>query len=160
MLRFAVVTVSVLIGSSPAFSYDPIGTTPPDYRGIGVPRTPAAGEMIRRFDRDGDGKLDAQELRSMHEARQHDALRGRREGRPPRRGDRRPRLEQFDRNGDGRLSHDEAAAFHQAIAKSMIDRGVGIPSGSAIRKHHEMDLNRDGIISQDEMRAHRERLDR
>lgn len=157
MLRTAVVAVAIFVGASPALSYDQAGAPPHGTMRSGVPNTPAAEEMIRRFDRDGDGKLDATELQVVQESRKRERLRDR-EGRPPR-GDRRPRPEQFDLDADGRLSHDEATAFHQAIARSKLGRGLGMPTGPAMRTHRELDLNKDGTISQDEMRAYRERLE-
>lgn len=161
MRRFSLALVALVVSAFPALAYDPIGTTPPDARGIVRQQTPHADQMIRRFDRDGDGKLDAMELRAMHQARRDDPRRGPQPNRGAPIFERKPpKPEQFDRDGDGQLSHDEAAAFHQAISKSLTSNAWGHAAGAAMRRHREMDLNSDGLISQDEMRAHRQRLAR
>ncbi len=65
-------------------------------------------ELLKRFDQDGDGKLDAAELTEMMKARAAAGSQGMNGG--PGGQFRQQMLKMFDKNGDGRLDDDERAA--------------------------------------------------
>jgi Ca2+-binding EF-hand superfamily protein len=105
-----------------------------DIGSLGAPAAPVPGpggevhndrffkELIKRFDRDGDGKLDASELADMEAARQQMQQNG---------GGARFReqmLKMFDRNGDGVLDEAEraeAAKFREEQIKRFDKNGDG-----------------------------------
>ena len=63
--------------------------------------------MLKKFDANGDGKLDAEEREKMR------AEMGAKGGRGPERM--KKLLEKFDKDGDGKLSEDERAALREAM---------------------------------------------
>lgn len=62
-------------------------------------------ELVKQFDKDGDGKLSPEEAKAAREARQAEMLK------------------QFDKDGDGQLSEEERAAMPKP------PRGPGGPGG-------------------------------
>lgn len=71
--------------------------------------------LIKRFDKDGDGKLDDEEreaMRSFIEERRKNG--GQRRGRRPIRED---VLKEFDKDEDGKLSEEERRAMHEEMSK-------------------------------------------
>lgn len=71
----------------------------------GVPASGGMHEMmIRRFDKDGDGKLSAEEKREAKEQM----------------------MKRFDKNGDGKISAEEKQAAREFMKKK---HGSGHPSG-------------------------------
>ncbi|MCX6903551.1 MAG: EF-hand domain-containing protein, partial [Verrucomicrobia bacterium] len=84
-------------------------------------------EMLKQFDKDGDGKLDDTEREAMRAA-----MAARFGGGPG--GDRtnsRPRLSQeellkrFDKNGDGKLDEEELAALRGSLGGGRVGQGKG-----------------------------------
>ncbi|HOX57076.1 MAG TPA: efflux RND transporter periplasmic adaptor subunit [Candidatus Paceibacterota bacterium] len=84
-------------------------------------------EMLRQFDKDGDGKLDDTEREAMRAA-----VAARLGGEPGgARTNTRPRLnreealKQFDKNGDGKLDEDELAAMREGLGRGRGGQGKG-----------------------------------
>ncbi|HYC71071.1 MAG TPA: hypothetical protein VEB66_07695 [Opitutaceae bacterium] len=91
-------------------------------------------ELMKRFDRNGDGKLDEAEraalrgeVAKMDAKRPDGALRG-------------EILARFDRDGDGRLNEAERAEFEQARA-ALLKQGA---SGARMRNRAIKEFDRDG----------------
>ena len=84
----------------------------------GVPRPegqmmrPDRGEMLKKFDKDGDGQLSEEEREAMREARK-----GEMEAR------RAEMLKKYDKDGDGKLSMEE----REAMREDMPPRGMRPP---------------------------------
>lgn len=57
-------------------------------------------EMIKKFDKDGDGKLSPEEMKTASEARRAEMMK------------------KFDKDGDGKISEEEKKAAHEAFKKS------------------------------------------
>lgn len=113
---------------------------------------PTAEEILKRFDKNGDGKLDADETADAHDAvmqeemqRWEERQEAGKKGAPPERV-----LQQFDRNHDGKIDDDERAEMRKAIAA----RGGGSPM-MAMRQElvRRFDTNRDGTIDDAEWAA-------
>ena len=69
------------------------------------PGFPSKEEILKKFDTDGDGKLDEEERKKVR-----DEMVSRRSGLPP------LLAKKFDKDGDGKLSEDERAAFRKEMA--------------------------------------------
>src|SRR5262245_27297109 len=97
-----------------------------------APPGPSADEFLKRFDKDGDGKLSREEV-------------------PPRPAEGFARL---DRNGDGYLDRAEIAQMLQVLRKGPPPPD-GPPSPERIVKDMlaRLDANKDGKISKDEARG-------
>lgn len=97
--------------------------------------------MLKRFDADGNGVLDAGEKAAAREAfEQHKGERGRHRHAAQARH-RKALLEKFDANGDGKLDKDERAAAREARHAMILER---------------FDANGDGKLDDDEKAAARE----
>jgi Ca2+-binding EF-hand superfamily protein len=89
-------------------------------------------ELLKEFDKDGDGKIGEDERPAMHEA-----MKARGEARM---------LKEFDKDGDGKLSDTEreaAKARGEEMRKKMLDR---------------FDADKDGQLSDDERAAMRKEM--
>ena len=73
---------------------------------------PGKDEILKKFDTDGDGKLNEEERKKVR-----DEMVSRRSGLPP------LLAKKFDKDGDGKLSEDERAAFR----KEMASKGRKLP---------------------------------
>jgi Ca2+-binding EF-hand superfamily protein len=69
-------------------------------------------EMIKKFDKDGDGKLSPEELKAAGEARRAEMIK------------------KFDKDGDGKLSDDEKKIMHDTFMKGR-EAGKGREGKSA-----------------------------
>jgi hypothetical protein len=104
--KTTLITLAALLGAGmSAMAQD---GPPPGPRG---PKGPPPPEVIREFDKDGDGKLNEEELAAMKEA--HKA---RREAR------RKAMLEKYDTDKDGKLSDEEKAAMKAAKKKELLEK--------------------------------------
>ena len=75
---------------------------------------PGIKKLIEKFDKDGDGKLNAEERKAAGEARKAEFLK------------------KFDKNGDGKISPEEKKAVAEEMKKKFGDRrrsGGGKPEG-------------------------------
>ncbi len=88
---------------------------------------PPPPELVKKFDKDGDGKLSDEEKQTMHEAMQ-----ARREER------RKEMLEKFDTDKDGKLSPEEEEKAREAHRAEMIKK---------------FDKDGDGKLSEEERAA-------
>lgn len=95
--------VAVMCGSAAIAQEAGKTNAPPEMKGS----KPGPEEIIKRFDADGDGKLNEAELQNMHYAR-----RNRTGGREHHRPSREEIMKQFDTDGDGVLSEAEREAMH------------------------------------------------
>lgn len=112
------------------------------------PRREPPPEIMAKFDRDGDGKLNREERAALRaEMSQRVRERGERQG-PPR-GGMRERLEQFDTDGDGKLSETERTAMDATLR----ERAAGNPRALA-----RIDTDGDGKISDTEWAAARRHM--
>ena len=104
-----------------------------------APLSEEQAALVKRFDLNGDGRLDESELAAAHET----MLRNQREGAnpadPAARKFRAALIKRFDRNGDGVLDDSERAAARQWVLS-------------------RFDTNHDGRLDQDERAAMREQL--
>lgn len=117
------ITLSVLIGTcSFASAEEPKPDGPPPER----PQPKILAEMLKKFDKDGDGKLSADEAKAAREARQAEMMK------------------KFDKNGDGELSEDERKAMY-AEMKARHEELLA-----------KYDADKDGKLSPDEIKAARE----
>lgn len=155
-MKLAALALVTTLGLGGIAHADPAGPAPRSPHADADPPGPPRGELrqllLRRFDRNGDGVLDAKErhrairaLRriarrmALEERRTHGEIRGRSEARDP--AEQRARQEQrirrlvqrFDRNGDGVVSPDE------------------MPPGLA-RRMQQLDRNGDGWLDQRDRR--------
>ena len=97
-------------------------------KGLGFP---SRGEMLKKFDTDGDGKLNEEERKKVR-----DEMVSRRSGLPP------LLAKKFDKDGNGKLSEDERAAFR----KEMASKGRKLPPHLMQR----FDTDGDGTLSDEE----------
>ncbi len=93
--------------------------------------TPEQAALIQRYDRNHDGRLDADELAAAHESMLNEKQGGGAGG-----AFRAALVRRFDRNGDGRLDKTERAAARQALLA-------------------RFDTNHDGRLDEDERAAMR-----
>ncbi len=89
-------TLGVLIGTCMIVSAQDSTTTP---QRPNRPHGPPSAEMIKKFDKDGDGKLSDEERKAMQEA-----------GKAKREEHQKAMLAKYDKDGDGKLSDEERAA--------------------------------------------------
>jgi len=94
----------------------------------GRPNPEMMKEMLKKFDKNGDGKLDDAEKNAARE--QFMKMRGGKPGEgKPGAGDQGPRREafmkKFDKNGDGKLDDTEKAAAKEAFEKMRANGGPG-----------------------------------
>lgn len=97
------------------------------------PDRPIPPEMLKKFDKDSDGKLSDDERKAMREEMK--AMNGKREA---------EMLKKFDTDGDGKLSDEEKIARREAM--------------EARRKEllEKYDADKDGKLSPDEMKTARD----
>jgi len=90
---------------------------------------PRRADMLKKFDTNGDGKLDATERKAAHAAMQkeHEARRA-------------AMLEKYDANDDGVLDESERDTMHEDLAAA---------------RFSQLDKNGDGVLSFDEFKAGR-----
>jgi Ca2+-binding EF-hand superfamily protein len=94
------------------------------------PDRPLPPELLKKFDKDGDGKLSEEERAAMRAAG------------PVRNGElEKKMLEKFDTDKDGKLSDEEKAAAKAAREKEMLEK---------------FDVDKDGKLSEEERKAARE----
>jgi Ca2+-binding EF-hand superfamily protein len=119
--------------------------------GHGMPPPEVMKELVAKFDKDGDGKLNETEMKAAREARQAEMLKkydkdgdgklNDEEMKPMREE---MRLKHFDKDGDGKLSEEE-----QKAADAFKKQADG--------RHAEMlkkfDKDGDGKLSEEEMKA-------
>ncbi|MFO1041795.1 MAG: EF-hand domain-containing protein [Planctomycetaceae bacterium] len=134
----------------------------------GKPGPPGKGpgqELLKRFDKNGDGKLDPTEMAAARQAMQGQGFPGAGKGGPgmgkgpggPGEGNgpgREAILKRFDKNGDGQLDETERAAAR----KAMEERGGGAGPGNGNGPGREEILKRfdkdgDGKLNEEERAA-------
>lgn len=114
-------TLSALIGSCLIASAE--DTTKPGDR----PERPLPPKILEKFDKDGDGKLSAEEKQAAHDARKEMA------------GERRKEiLAKFDTDQNGELSDEEKAKMREEIHAKMLEK---------------FDTDGDGKLSKEERAA-------
>ena len=117
------ITLGALIGTcsfAAAEGQKPDG--PPPER----PQQMIPAEILKKFDKDGDGKLSPDEAKAAREARQAEMMK------------------KFDKNGDGELSEDERKAMY-AEMKARHEELLA-----------KYDTDKDGKLSPDEIKVARE----
>ena len=103
-------------------------------------------ELIRRFDKNGDGKLDEEEKAAAKEALRMEGG-GRGPGGPDGEKRRTELLKRFDKNGDGKLDDEERAEMEKA--RQLIQRNGGMDRfRQEILKR--FDKNGDGVLDESE----------
>jgi Ca2+-binding EF-hand superfamily protein len=108
-----------------------------------------AADILKRFDKNGDGKLDEDEAAEAHEV----MLREQRDQRitvvstPAGKDFQAQMLQMFDKNHDGRLDEDERAEMQQYLR----ERGAQDFAGMKMVLLREFDKNGDGKIDDTEM---------
>ncbi|WP_411826191.1 EF-hand domain-containing protein [Luteolibacter sp. AS25] len=85
----------------------------------GPQERPTPTNIIEKFDKDGDGALNAEELQAAMDARQErmEGVRGKMHDR------KKEFMEKFDTDKDGKLSDDEKAALPEEVKERMEERG-------------------------------------
>ncbi len=86
---------SVCMAEEKAATAKSPATHPEGMRGHSIPK-----EVIAKFDKDGDGKLNEAEMKAAREARQAEMLK------------------KYDKDGDGKLSDDEKKAAREDFMKN------------------------------------------
>ena len=118
--------------------------------------SPREEELLKRFDKNHDGKLDEDETADAHEAMMQGQMnRQAAIGRAP--GGEQARtwlLEMFDKNHDGRLDDDERAEAR----KYAEERGLGADGAVRADLVKQFDKNGDGKLDPDELAAMRQAL--
>lgn len=104
--------------------------------------------LLKRFDKNGDGKLDEDELADAHDTMRDEQM-ARSEGVEPQA--REKILERFDANQDGRLDDEERAAMRKALAEGQ--------AAFRARLMERFDLNHDGKLDAAERTAARQTFD-
>ena len=81
---------------------------------------PNTGEFLKRYDKNGDGKIDDAEKKAAREAmtKKRGSKQGQRPGQdgPKSRIDRSELVKKFDENGDGKLDENERAKAKEALS--------------------------------------------
>lgn len=116
-------------------------------------------ELIKKYDKDGDGKLNEEEIKAWREAREKEMLekydadkdgklsddeRKKMEAENPRRGNWQPdaeTLKKYDADKDGKLNDDERKAMRDARQKEMLEK---------------YDTDKDGKLSDEESQKARD----
>ncbi|MBK9137443.1 MAG: efflux RND transporter periplasmic adaptor subunit [Verrucomicrobia bacterium] len=88
-------------------------------------------EMIRQYDKDGDGQLNEAEQSAMREAMRARFAQGGPGGGGPPGFDREAMMKEFDKDGDGQLSEEERTAMREAMRQRF--GGQGGPGGGGGR---------------------------
>ncbi|HTF57785.1 MAG TPA: EF-hand domain-containing protein [Planctomycetota bacterium] len=79
--------------------------------------------LLKKFDKNGDGKLDKQERAALREFRRAHHRDGGKEGRAHKRELRRKILKRFDKDGDGKLNDQERAAAREFLKSRHKEHG-------------------------------------
>jgi hypothetical protein len=108
------------------------GAANAEERGKDRPHRDIPPEIIEKFDKDGDGKLNEQEREAAKAAREEMMEARRKE-----------MLAKFDKDGDGKLSDEEEEAMREARRKMMMEK---------------FDKDGDGELSDDEKAAMRKAM--
>lgn len=121
------ITLGVLIGTC-SFAAAQEGTPAPDAAKPpgGRQQREIPAEILKKFDKDGDGKISADEAKAMREARQAEMLK------------------KYDKDGDGKLSDEERKAMQadmEAKHKALLEK---------------YDANKNGKLDPEEMKAARD----
>ncbi len=140
----------------------------------GGPGGPGREAMIKKFDKNGDGKLDQDEMKAAREAMgdRKPGGSGAPGGKPGEGGRPSPEqmkeiLKKFDKNGDGKLDDGEKAAARESFAKMRGGPGgkpgegkpgEGGPSREAMIK--KFDKNGDGKLDDGEKAAAKEAFEK
>lgn len=110
-----------------------------------------AAEILKRFDKNGDGKLDEDEAADAHDAMLQEEMQRRAAAPAAKGGEIPPRLlEMFDKNHDGRLDDDERAAMRKYLATHRAGAGGGFLAGMRPEIVRRFDKNHDGKIDEEE----------
>lgn len=108
-----------------ALSVPSLATAAPE----GKPDAAARKEaMLKKFDKDGDGKLSAEEKAAMKAEMQKRRGEG---GKGPDAARRAEMMKKFDKDGDGKLSEEERAAMRAEMQKKRGEGGKGKADGKA-----------------------------
>lgn len=112
---------------APAFSQDADAPKKPDgdRKARAEQREARRAEMIKKYDKDGDGKLSDEERKAMQADHPRRGGEGRGEGRRgPRMTDeqRAEMLKKYDKDGDGKLSDEERKAMMEDRKKAREER--------------------------------------
>lgn len=84
--------------------------------------------MLKKFDKDGDGKLSEEERAAMRAEMQKRRGEG---GKGPDAARRAEMMKKFDKDGDGKLSEEERAALRAEMQKKRGEGGKGKADGKA-----------------------------
>ncbi len=84
--------------------------------------------MLKKFDKDGDGKLSEEERAAMRAEIQKRRGEGGKGPNPERRAE---MMKKFDKDGDGKLSEEERAAMRTEMQKRRGEGGKGKAEGKA-----------------------------
>ena len=114
-------------------------------------------ELIKRFDRDGDGRLNEQERQVMQQEMQ------KRASPATARPSREDVIKKYDRNGDGRLDARELAAMRSQMARTRDGAGNrpsgnNRPGGDNRAMIERFDTNKNGRLDPPEQQKMREAL--
>lgn len=150
-------TLFLALQAGPAAAQDK--AAPPVANPTSAAMGPRLQDLVVRFDKDGDGNLDAAEMAALKEAMKQEPdgfLLQPRDAGPPAGPEafRRRMLEMFDRNGDGRLDEEERAAAQKFAA----ERGFGPGGDMRPEVLKRFDRNGNGRIDDDERPALQEFL--
>lgn len=116
-LLVAIAASSFALGQEPGGDQPKKGDRPGGHRG---PSGPMPKEMIAKFDKDGDGKLNAEERKAAMDARKTDMLKKYdKDGDGKLSGEERKAamIKKFDKDGDGKLNDDEKQAMREEMRK-------------------------------------------
>ena len=113
----------------------------------------SAEEILKRFDKNGDGKLDEDEQATAHEAMLEEQMQRRAANPAVKPGQIPPRLlEMFDKNHDGQLDDEERAEMRKYLEThpGMAGGGGGMMAGMRQEILRRFDKNHDGKIDEAE----------
>ena len=144
-----ILTTLAILGLANAFAAEreKPGRRPGGPQVAPAPDRPSRADLLKKFDKDGDGKLNKEEQAALREEFSKNRDQG---GRPSRGGgDRKPPpqiLEKFDKDGDGKLSKEEQGAMREEFAKRRAE---------AMKK---FDKDGDGKLNEEERAALRKEM--
>jgi len=127
---------SFLMGSS-LFAQD----RPADGKDAGKHRRPSKEEILKKFDKDGDGELSEEEKAAMKEAMEKHRGKHGKGGRPSKE----EMLKKFDADGDGKLNKEERTAAREAMKKRFREEAL-----------KRFDKDGDGELNEEERAAAKE----
>lgn len=112
----------------------------------------SAEEILKRFDKNGDGKLDEDEQATAHEAMLEEQMQRRAANPAVKPGQIPPRLlEMFDKNHDGQLDDEERAEMRKYLeTHPQMAGGGGMLAGMRQEIIRRFDKNHDGKIDEAE----------